>query len=146
QLVRAGQHGPSRARRLAEIVGANGAAERALVAKRIASDGDLQVLLGTTDPRQSACDAIAALAPRADSDPLAASLTIDAQLSLPDDMLHYFDRASMAHSLEVRVPFLDHHFVELCASIPSNLKLHGTQTKHVLRVAARRLVPQEVIE
>ena len=37
---------------------------------------------------------------------------------LVDDMLHYFDRTSMAHSLEVRVPFLDHELVELCARIP----------------------------
>ena len=36
---------------------------------------------------------------------------------------HYFDRASMAHSLEVRVPFLDHHVVEYCATIPAELKV-----------------------
>ena len=48
---------------------------------------------------------------------------LDAQLALVDDMLHYFDRASMAHSLEVRVPFLDHRLVEFCASIPSALKV-----------------------
>ncbi len=40
------------------------------------------------------------------------------QLGLVDDMLHYFDRTSMAHSLEVRVPFLDHKLVEFCATIP----------------------------
>ena len=48
-------------------------------------------------------------------DPLAGALYLDAQLGLVDDMLHYFDRVSMAHSLEVRVPFLDHHVVEYCA-------------------------------
>ena len=41
-----------------------------------------------------------------------------AQLGLVDDMLHYSDRVSMAHSLEVRVPFLDHEVVELAATIP----------------------------
>ena len=80
------------------------------------------------------------------SDPLAAALAIDAQLGLPDDMLHYFDRGSMAHSLEVRVPFLDHPFVEQVARIPANLKLHGRTTKHVLREAARGLVPDRIID
>ena len=52
-------------------------------------------------------------------DPLRVSLHLHAQLALVDDMLHYFDRMSMAHSLEVRVPFLDHELVELAATIPS---------------------------
>ncbi len=56
-------------------------------------------------------------------DPLTATLHIDGQLALVDDMLHYFDRASMAHSLEVRVPFLDHELVELCATVPGDLKV-----------------------
>ena len=45
-------------------------------------------------------------------------LYLHQQLGLVDDMLHYFDRASMARSLEVRVPFLDHHVVEFCAEVP----------------------------
>ena len=56
-----------------------------------------------------------------DGDPVASTLYLDAQLGLPDDMLHYFDRTSMAHSLEVRVPFLDHPLVEWAApSRPSS--------------------------
>ena len=77
--------------------------------------------------------------------PLAAALYLDSQLGLVDDMLHYFDRASMAHSLEVRVPFLDHQVVELCARIPSHLKVRRLKTKHVLKVAARGLIPDRVI-
>ncbi len=50
--------------------------------------------------------------------PLEAALYLDARLGLVDDMLTYFDRASMACSLEVRVPFLDHELVELCARDP----------------------------
>jgi Asparagine synthase (glutamine-hydrolyzing) len=69
----------------------------------------------------------------------------DAQLSLVDDMLHYFDRTSMANSLEVRVPFLDHRLVELCARMPVSLKLSGTTTKAILRSAARGLVPEAVL-
>jgi asparagine synthase (glutamine-hydrolysing) len=81
------------------------------------------------------------------ADALGSALYLDAQLGLPDDMLHYFDRASMAHSLEVRVPFLDHELVELCATIPSSLKLHRfRRTKHVLKMAARGLVPDEIVD
>ena len=53
------------------------------------------------------------------------ALILDGQLNLVDDMLHYFDRTSMAHSLEVRVPYLDHRLVELCARMPTALKLDG---------------------
>jgi asparagine synthase (glutamine-hydrolysing) len=79
-------------------------------------------------------------------DPLTAALYLDGQLGLVDDMLHYFDRASMAHSLEVRVPFLDHHVVELCARIPSELKVRRLNTKHVLKLAARGVIPDRVID
>lgn len=78
--------------------------------------------------------------------PLAATLHADAQLALPDDMLHYFDRASMARSLEVRVPFLDHHVVELCARIPPGLKVRRLRTKHLLKEAARDLLPGHVVD
>jgi asparagine synthase (glutamine-hydrolysing) len=78
--------------------------------------------------------------------PLAALLHLDAQLGLVDDMLHYFDRASMAHSLEVRVPFLDHRLVETCARMPDAVKVRGRETKHVLRVAAKGLVPDFVLD
>lgn len=79
-------------------------------------------------------------------DPLPATLHIDAQLALVDDMLHYFDRSSMAHSLEVRVPFLDHEFVELCARIPADLKIRRGTTKYVLRQIARGVVPDRVLD
>ena len=79
-------------------------------------------------------------------DPLPAMLYLDGKLGLVDDMLHYFDRASMAHSLEVRVPFLDHELVEFCATIPSDLKVRRLTTKHLLREGARGLVPDRVLE
>jgi asparagine synthase (glutamine-hydrolysing) len=77
---------------------------------------------------------------------LATTLHLDAKLALVDLMLHYFDRASMAHSLEVRVPFLDHHVVELCARIPSDLKVRGLTTKFLLKRAACDLVPTRIVE
>jgi asparagine synthase (glutamine-hydrolysing) len=86
-----------------------------------------------------------ALTARLKSDPLAETLYLDAQLALVDDMLHYFDRTSMAHSLEVRVPFLDHEFVEFSATIPSNLKVRRLNT-HLLKEASRGIVPDRIID
>jgi asparagine synthase (glutamine-hydrolysing) len=94
--------------------------------------------------------ALAAVRSRLDGlpdDPLPATLYLDAQLALADDMLHYFDRASMAYSLEVRVPFLDHHLVEFAATIPSRMKVsRGGTTKAILKKAARGLVPDKIID
>jgi asparagine synthase (glutamine-hydrolysing) len=81
----------------------------------------------------------------AQATPLAALLHLDAQLGLVDDMLHYFDRASMAYSLEVRVPFLDHRLVETCARMPDSVKVRRRETKHVLRTAAKGIVPDFVL-
>ena len=52
----------------------------------------------------------------------------------------------MAHSLEVRVPFLDHELVELCATIPPRHKIRRLDTKHVLKHAVRGLIPDRIIE
>ena len=79
-------------------------------------------------------------------DTLARSLHLDGQLSLVDDLLHYFDRTSMAYSLEVRVPFLDHRVVEFSAGIPTRLKLRNGTTKYILRQAARGIVPDSILD
>jgi asparagine synthase (glutamine-hydrolysing) len=81
-----------------------------------------------------------------EGDPFAAGLFLHQQLGLVDDMLHYFDRASMANSLEVRVPFLDHHVVEFCATVPNSLKVKGLTGKFLLRLAARDLIPSRIVE
>jgi len=78
--------------------------------------------------------------------PLDSALYLEARLGLADDRLHYFDRASMAWSLEVRVPFLDHHVVEYCAGLPASAKVRRMQGKHLLREAARDLVPPFVLQ
>ena len=65
-------------------------------------------------------DALKMRLDRAPAHGLQRALNLDAQLNLVDDMLHYFDRTSMAYSLEVRVPFLDHRLVELCAAMPAS--------------------------
>lgn len=145
-LLAVAARGPSKARRFAEVAGARDAVSRALAAKRIADDVELTMLLRREPDASAARTTIGSLRGADSRDPLAAALAIDAQLALPDDMLHYFDRGSMAHSLEVRVPFLDHPLVEQVAAIPANLKLHGRTTKYVLREAARGLVPDRIIE
>jgi asparagine synthase (glutamine-hydrolysing) len=89
---------------------------------------------------------VAAGGSRPAGDPLATLLYLDAQLALPEDMLLYFDRASMARSLEVRVPFLDHELVEWAARVPTDLKVNRLKTKLVLKAAARGLVPDEIID
>ena len=78
-------------------------------------------------------------------DPLALTLYLDARLGLVDHMLLYFDRASMAHSLEVRVPYLDHRLVEWAATVPSSMKVNGGVTKRVLKDAGLQLLPSGIV-
>jgi asparagine synthase (glutamine-hydrolysing) len=84
------------------------------------------------------------LAPAAAADPLHRALFADLKLYLPGDLLTLTDRMSMAHSLEVRVPFLDHRLLELAATIPASLKLRGMERKHILKRAVADLLPPEV--
>ncbi len=79
-------------------------------------------------------------------DPVAETLFLDAQLGLVDHMLHYFDRMSMAASLEVRVPFLDPRVVEVAARVPSGLKVTPASTKILLRRVAGRVLPSEILK
>ena len=69
----------------------------------------------------------------------------DVQLYLPDDLLVKMDIASMANSLEVRSPLLDHEVVEFAASLPLHLKLRGFTQKYLLRRAMRGLLPEAVL-
>lgn len=79
------------------------------------------------------------------AEPLARLLDIDLGLYLVDDLLVKTDRASMAHSLEVRVPFLDQIVVELALALPDRLKVRGLAKKRLLRAAAAPLLPPEIL-
>ncbi len=74
-----------------------------------------------------------------------ATMFTDQQTYLPNDLLVKVDIASMANSLEARSPFLDHKVIEFAASLPENIKLRGTETKYLLKKAASKLVPREVL-
>ncbi len=77
---------------------------------------------------------------------VAALLEANLTSYLPDDLLIKADRCSMAASLEARAPFLDHQLAEYAAGIPFNLKLRRGQTKHILKEAARDLLPDDIID
>jgi asparagine synthase (glutamine-hydrolysing) len=70
----------------------------------------------------------------------------DAVSYLPDDILAKVDRASMAVSLETRVPFLDHRVAELAARIPIDLKVRDGRGKYILRKLLYSLVPPKLVE
>lgn len=73
-------------------------------------------------------------------------LWLDQLCYLPDDILNKCDRMSMAHSLEVRPPFLDHRIVEFAARLPESLKIHGSQLKFVLRELMRGKLPPAILK
>jgi asparagine synthase (glutamine-hydrolysing) len=68
------------------------------------------------------------------------------KVSLPDDMLAKVDRMSMAHSLETRVPFLDHRLVELTYGVNKNVKLPGTRQKRLLRDTYGKRLPPAILK
>jgi asparagine synthase (glutamine-hydrolysing) len=72
--------------------------------------------------------------------------TIDLNLRLPELLLMRVDKMSMGVSLEGRVPFLDHKFVELALSIPSAMKTRGGVSKYLLKKAVRGVIPDELID
>lgn len=79
-------------------------------------------------------------------DPLDRMLVMDYETWLADDINVKSDRASMAHGLEVRCPFLDHRLIEFCAPLPSHLKRQGNDGKVLLKRLARTLVPSEILD
>ncbi|MCH7677738.1 asparagine synthase (glutamine-hydrolyzing) [candidate division KSB1 bacterium] len=79
------------------------------------------------------------------SDPLNRQLYVDIKSYLVDNILVKVDRMSMATSLETRVPFLDHRFVEFSATIPSRLKLQGKNTKYLFKKAMADVLPPQIL-
>jgi len=69
----------------------------------------------------------------------------DQKYYLPDDILVKSDRMSMAHSLEVRPPFLDHRIVEFAASLPVSYKIQGSRQKVILKELMRDKLPATIV-
>jgi asparagine synthase (glutamine-hydrolysing) len=71
---------------------------------------------------------------------------LDLNLRLPELLLMRLDKMGMGASLETRVPFLDHKFVELAMSIPESVVTRGNESKHILKKAVRGLIPDEIVD
>jgi asparagine synthase (glutamine-hydrolysing) len=138
--------GPKRLQRSMSIVDANSAADQILLMSgHMTNSARGRLLCGPLADSDGSSARRVLDRLDGNTNTLSAMLSIDGQLGLVDDMLHYFDRFSMARSLEVRVPFLDHSVVEYCAALPGGYKVKGLTTKYVLKRAARGLIPDWVI-
>lgn len=72
-------------------------------------------------------------------------LYTDVKTYLPGDLLNKVDITSMANSLEVRVPFLDHRLIEFMARVPADLKVRGFNTKYILKQTMKGILPRRII-
>ncbi len=81
----------------------------------------------------------------APQDGLSPFLWWDQKYFLPDDILNKVDRMSMAHSLEVRPPFLDHRIVEFAAGLPARFKIQGSRQKVILKKLMRTRLPEMIL-
>lgn len=78
-------------------------------------------------------------------EPLDKAIYADFKTYLPGDILTKVDRTSMANSLEVRVPILDHHLVEWAARLPLSLRLAGREGKYILKKSMEKALPREIL-
>lgn len=72
-------------------------------------------------------------------------MLFDQRYYLADDILYKADRMSMAHSLEVRPPFLDHRLAEFAASLPESYKVHGSKLKYILHQLMKGKLPESIL-
>jgi len=103
--------------------------------------GDLRQMLG---PRRAADQALERFAASSHLPWPSRMMRFDFDTYLPDDILTKVDRMSMAHSIESRVPLLDHEVVSFAASLPAHMKLTANERKRVLKHAAATVLPAEV--
>ena len=92
-------------------------------------------------------DLIPAFMARCDAtDRINRELYLDMRFMMTDSVLMKVDKMSMASSMEIRVPLIDHVFVEFMASLPGAWKLKGLRTKHIFRSALKGILPESIIE
>src|SRR5206468_1772653 len=109
--------------------------------KKLFQPGALELLM-EYDPWRKAADDLAG----ADGHWLSALQSLDLHSYLPLDILTKVDRMSMAHSLETRVPLLDHKLVEFATTIPPEFLLRNGTTKYLFKRAMGGILPDEVID
>jgi len=78
--------------------------------------------------------------------PLDTMLYVDTKTWLPDDLLIKADKMTMANSIELRVPLLDHKILEFAASLPQNFKVRGFTTKYIAKKTLAGRVPREILD
>ncbi|HXD56189.1 MAG TPA: asparagine synthase (glutamine-hydrolyzing) [Solirubrobacteraceae bacterium] len=124
-------------------------AERLLAMSRVFEPADRRALLdeGFRSPvlERELRSAIGEQLPASAGGPLSQTLALDMRLALVDNMLLYFDKMSMASSLEVRVPFLNTELVGFCAQLPDSRKVWMGRRKELLKRASRGLVDDAII-
>jgi len=138
-----------KARRLRRFVAHAGApaAERQAGWMRLLPPDELIALLGPPPVSAALAERVEALRNAAGNcDPVNKMLFADIALGLPGDMLTKADRMSMASSLEVRCPLLDHRVVEVAAAMPGAWKLKRGEGKAILRRAFADALPDEVFQ
>jgi asparagine synthase (glutamine-hydrolysing) len=108
---------------------------------------ELVASVGEVQPLVSALDRLPIAQRVAGRDHLNQMLYVNAKTILPNFILNYLaDRMEMAHSIEGRVPFLDHHVAEAAARVPVSMKVKGIREKHVLREATKDVLIPEVYD
>ena len=147
--VRLAPQNSTAARGLAAIT-ADDAADRMLAMSRILQADERESLL-TREFRQEGAeaairDAVLRRLPPMPVSPLAETLHLDREIALVDNMFLYFDKMSMAASLEVRVPFEDPELVAFCTALPDGRKVWRTRRKEILKRASRGLVDDRIID
>jgi len=135
-VQRALPHDSFRARIALRSLMPDSATERALGWFAPFTTGETERLLGASDPRTPIDVEY--------RDPVDLMTRLDLTSWLPDNLLERGDRMSMAASLELRPPFLDHRLVELGVRLPSRLKVHGGETKWILKQVADRYLPTSI--
>jgi asparagine synthase (glutamine-hydrolysing) len=130
---------PALGRKAHKLAGALRAGDALAAYTALATQWDPAQVMTEPPPRS-----VGRLPTPAGATPLDAMLLADQQATLPDDMLVKVDRASMAVALEVRVPFLDHRFVELTWRMPERAKIRDGRGKWLVRRLLGQYVPQEL--
>ncbi|WP_028065255.1 asparagine synthase (glutamine-hydrolyzing) [Solirubrobacter soli] len=138
-----------KAKRAAGLLGAGDATDRLLGIFDIAPS-ELRAALTGADGSEAAAErralAEAVLDDVRDRDPLEQTLYLDTHLFLPDGLLIYGDKMSMAHGLEQRVPFLDVELMRYVERIPAKVRVKGLKRKWLHKQAMAKLVPREIID